>query len=83
MIQFFIEKSPTVLLETSKRKHEETFRYNAQNMNNNYTDNDDKFGEYFTEYAYKKYQNEFDLSNKCRALKMTSGIYIMFILLMT
>ena len=66
---FSLHKSANIILDKYKRKQQDTYRANVQNVNNNRTNSNDNVGEYLIDYSYHKICSELSLSRQCRVMR--------------
>ena len=65
---FGLQKSAETMLDKVKRKHIETKRSNAKNIDSNRVISSNEYDKYLTDYAFLKVQKEFSLFQKCKVL---------------
>ena len=67
--------SAAKMMDKSILKGNEIFRYNAQELTRHRTANHSLRGTYLTDFAYKYAENEYELSKKCRGIKISNTEY--------
>ena len=75
---FSLHKSANIMLDKSKRKHEDAFRLTAQKMNSHRSTGDSYDALYLTDYAYKLLSNQSSLSKSCRAIQYDPNTYLVY-----
>ena len=75
---YSLHKFANIMLDKSKRKHEDVYRTNAKNLNSSRINANDKSGDYLTGRVYKMISNELSLLKSCRVMQYEKDTFLVY-----